>query len=138
MGSHFNLLWGSIQLAVQPAHIPDTPQASLYPQSQKPETIAPLNKHLAEKIINAYGETLRTINEKYRKQMDRLLSQFENDIDVDLDFIQNSVERKMPPGMLPYPKRVIREAIHFILKYEKEPANIDLLRSGLDYLSYFK
>ncbi len=109
--------------------------------------IAVLDKNEAEKIVNEYGKALEKTNWINRKNVLHLVERIEYDEKLREEVEQQLAKKsgayfdlfsqKASESLLPYPKEQIKAAIDLLLKYEKAPQNIALLRAGLEYLKHF-
>ncbi|RLB13192.1 MAG: hypothetical protein DRG63_10665 [Deltaproteobacteria bacterium] len=106
-----------------------------------------LNEQEAEKIVNDYGRALEAVNQINREKFSRLITDLNEERILPEEVAQSLEKRKGPyydlltmkadASLLPYPKERIREAIEFLLRIDKDPSNISLLKAGLEYLDYF-
>ena len=98
-----------------------------------------LDRWTAQKIVNEYGQALITASKLSRiRDLDPADEWEDNEGSTQHDNPCPAFSSKMTDkNLLPYPKDVIKKAIEFLLKEDKDPTHLEALRAGLLYLDDF-
>jgi len=111
------------------AYQADTPYKTLLPVGSRS-----LDKIECQRIVNDFGQAMARLSPATAC---KVLDPSEDSLDR-FAITEKPHFRKFESSRLPHPPQIIREAIEFLLQYEKDPYNIETLHLGLEYLVYFE